>query len=380
MTRPAPLAVLFAIPELDRGGPDRVMFELLSRLDRSAFAPALLVSNPEGHYLAQLPRDIPVHVLGGRARLTRRYPVMSSLRAIWRRPPRVVFATQRMILTLGAASLAFPRTTRLIVRQANDVSADFDALVQQTIIKHRLARALALATLGRADAVVCQSDAMRDDLRALLGARARLHVIWNPIDGARARARAGATTAILPGAPALVTVGRLAPQKGHDVLLAALPRVRALYPGLHLTILGDGPERARLEAQRASLGLTDAVTFAGFAAEPLPAVRAADLFVLASRYEGFPNAALEALACGTPVVLTDCPGANRDIVLPGTNGRLAGGATPEAVAAALLEALAERPTYAREAIQGDCEARFSAARIVTAYERVISSVAEADHA
>lgn len=365
MVAQGPIQIMFAIPGLDRGGPDRVLFEVLTKLDRRRFAPSLLVSTRAGHYFSKLPADIPVTVVDGR------YPAIPALRHVRRAEPRVVFATQRMILTLGFVSPAFPRATRVVMRQANDVSADWGALVEKSPIKHRLSRGLLFSSLKRADAVVCQSEAMRRDLQTLLGERAHLHVIANPVDVEAVGRAAQANQVTLPGAPALVSVGRLAAQKGYDLLLPAIAEVRTRHPQLHLTIFGDGPDHAALEAQAASLGLASHVTFAGQTAEPpLPAVRAADLFVLASRYEGFPNAALEALACGTPVVLTDCPGANADIVLPGSNGRLA---APGQVAEAIEAALADR--YDRDAIRRTTRERYSAPQIVGAYEQLFAEVA-----
>jgi glycosyltransferase involved in cell wall biosynthesis len=212
---------------------------------------------------------------------------------------------------------------------------------------------------------------MRDDYRDILGDARKLHVIGNPIDTASV-ARAAEREVALPGSPALVSVGRFWPVKGYDILLAALPAVRARHPALHLTIYGDGPDRAQLEMQAHDLGVGDVVTFAGFNPEPLPAVRAADLFVLASRYEAFPNAALEALACGTPVVLTSCAGANRQIVRPGFNGRIAAASEPGAMAGAVLEALDEHANYDRPRIVADTETRFGAELIVRAYEDVFA--------
>lgn len=365
MVAQGPIQILFAIPELDRGGPDRVLFEVLTKLDRRRFAPSLLVSTRNGHYFSKLPADIPVTVVDGR------YPALPALRHVRQSEPRIVFATQRMILTLGFVSPAFPRHTRVVMRQANDVTADWGSLVEKAPIKHRISRGLLFSSLRRANAVVCQSEAMRRDLQSLLGGRAHLHVIANPVDVDAVARTAEATQVTLPGSPALVSVGRLAPQKGYDLLLPAIAEMRARHPKVHLTIYGDGPDRAALEAQSASLGLSAHVTFAGQTKEPpLPAVRAADLFVLASRYEGFPNAALEALACGTPVVLTDCPGANADIVLPGTNGRLA---APAQVAKAIEQAMADR--YDRRAIQRTTRERYSAPQIVGAYEQLFSEVA-----
>jgi len=367
------ISVLFAIPALDRGGPDRVLYELLARMDRTRFRPSVMVSAPTGHYLSRLPADVPVTILGDSGHRRDRYPALRALRQLWRARPDVVFATLRMQLTLGLIAPAFPRGMRLVLRPPTPYSADFAALIASSPIKHRLSRRLALATLRRADAVVCQSQVMHDDYRGVLGDARKLHVIGNPIDTASV-ASAAARDVAVRGSPALISVGRFWPVKGYDILLAALPMVRAPHPGMHLTVYGDGPERSRLEAQARELGLADAVTFAGFNPEPLPGVRAADLFVLASRYEAFPNAALEALACGTPVVLTSCFGATRQLVRPGFNGRIAEASEPAAVATAILEALAERERYTRADIIADVEARFGAGSIVRAYEQVFASV------
>lgn len=369
----APLPVLFAIPALDHGGPDRVMYEVLSGLDRTKFAPSLLVSEPEGYYLSRLPADIPVHVLPRSRSFLHRYPVFQALRFVRKTAPAIVFATLRMTLTLGMVARAFPRRTRLVLRQANDLSADSSVLIEKSPLKHRISRQVAITALRSADAVVCQSESMRRDLRALLGDRTNLQVINNPVN-IEAVERAS-VAASLPGTPALVSVGRLAPQKGFDLLLPALAQLRATHPGAHLTVFGDGPDRAKLEELARSLHLETAVTFAGFTADPIPFVRAADLFVLASRYEGFPNAALEALACGTGVVLTDCPGANREIVLPGTNGRLAPSISSAAMASAMAQALADLP-YDRARIVAICRERFAAKRIIGEYESLFSMVAD----
>lgn len=350
------------------------MFELLKSFDRSRFELSLLVSEPDGHYLSQLPADVRVEALGPQRNTRDRFPLLRALRTVHRVAPDVVFATLRMALTLGLVSPAFPRRTRLVLRQANDLSADFKQLMGRSRVKHRLARRLTIAALHRADAVICQSDSMRTDLAATLDARTRLEVIWNPIDIERV-AKASATPSPLKGRPALVSVGRLMPQKGYDLLLPAIAALRPSHPDLHLTIVGDGPDRESLERLCAQLDISDIVEFRGFSANPLPLVRGADLFVLASRYEGFPNAALEALACGTPVVLTDCPGANSAIVKPGMNGRLAAAPETAAMAAAIETAIAELAAYDRAAIRRDCEARFGSQKIVSTYERVLESVA-----
>ena len=213
------LAVMFAIPELDKAGPDRVLFELLCSLDRAQFSPSLMVSSPRGSYLERLPSDVDIVVAN--ARTLPRYPVLTALRAIRRRGPDVVFATLRMTITLGLCALAFPRRTKLILRQANDLTADFALLVKRTRFKHRIAKQVTLAALRQADAIVCQSDAMRTDLEGLIGSRTPMHVIGNPVNVSAAQAASTARDVRIEGSPSLVAVGRLQVLLGlggHEIL------------------------------------------------------------------------------------------------------------------------------------------------------------------
>lgn len=130
----------------------------------------------------------------------------------------------------------------------------------------------------------------------------------------------------------VVAFGRLHIQKGYDVLLAAFARVRAGRPNARLLLIGEGPEEGRLRAQAAELGLTVATNGAtadiimpGMLQNPLRLLRLGRVFVLPSRYEGLPNALIEALAAGIPVLAADCPWGPRSI--------LSEGSLPEGVAA-----------------------------------------------
>jgi glycosyltransferase involved in cell wall biosynthesis len=169
------------------------------------------------------------------------------------------------------------------------------------------------------------------------------------------------------GGPRLITVGTLKPVKDQATLLRALVRIRQTHDA-RLLILGEGSERPKLEALVAELGLTDVVKMPGFRPDPHGYVAHADVFMLSSLNEGFGNVLVEAMACGTPVVSTDCPTGPGEILDSGRYGRLTPVGDADALAAAVLETLAAPPDPAVLIQRSD---DFSTARAVGAYRRLL---------
>lgn len=196
----------------------------------------------------------------------------------------------------------------------------------------------------RADGVIGNSAGVVEDLaRSFAIPRQRLHTIHNPTvtEDFPVRAEAdvghpwlGADAAV----PVVIGVGRFTAQKDFSLLLRAFARVRREFP-CRLILLGDGPDRAALEAEVERLGMGGDVDMPGFVADTLPYVARAALFVLSSRYEGLSNVLIEALAVGTPAVATDCPSGSAEILEQGRWGRLVPVGDEEALAAAMQAAL-----------------------------------------
>lgn len=204
-----------------------------------------------------------------------------------------------------------------------------------------------------------------------LGVAGPVPVVPNGIDLAR-------IAAVPPAAEEwdVIFTGRLIRDKNVDLLLRALVPVREEVPDLRALIVGDGPERPALERLARDLGLSGAVTFAGFLPDHdsvIAAMKASRVFVLPSTREGFGIAALEAMACGVPVVTTDHPGnAARDLIVPGVNGYrpgLSAGELGEGILAGLERGAQMRDGCLRTA--GEYQWEEIVRRIEAVYDRCV---------
>ncbi len=288
--------------------------------------------------------------------------------------PRVDVVHAQQLLSPSSAALllsAFTGTPILLNPHACGAIGDVGVLSATTLGRLRLR-----ATVLRADAFVAISGAIGAELRDAGVPPERIVAIPNGVDVERFRPAAGEERAALRGAlglppgPLVVYTGRLSPEKGVDVLVAAWPRVVARIPSARLWMLGDGAERARLLEAARGAGVADGIALPGPVADVAPYVRAADAAVLPSRTEGMPVALLEAMACGVPVVAT-AVGGSAEVLRDGVTGRLVPPERPEALADALVEALSDPAAQGRaRAARAEVVARYGLDRVADAFLEV----------
>jgi glycosyltransferase involved in cell wall biosynthesis len=370
-----PTRVAFVLPSLHGGGAERAAVRLLTALPRDAFALSLYLFAREGAYLDEVPEDVPVTVGSAGGRSAR----VLELRR-WLAGQRAAVAVSFLShFAVYAAVRASGAGTRLVISQQTPLSAFLtDADYHWRRPTHRaLFAAVARAVYPRADAIAATSQGVADDLMANYRVPPdRVAVVPNPVDIEEVDRRSGERLpdGLAPdGRPTIVTAGRLADAKNLPLLVDSLRVLKTRRP-FRAWILGQGELERDLRSRLAAAGLEADVSLLGFQPNPFSFMAAADVFVLTSRYEGFGNVLVEAMAAGTPVVATASVG-TRDIIEHGVTGLLVERHDPVAVADALEQVLHDdvrRTQYAEAARQR--AARFGIAPVTGAFAGVLSRV------
>jgi glycosyltransferase involved in cell wall biosynthesis len=290
------LRILAFLPDFAGGGAERVTINLINNLVDQGFRVGLVSFLGNGPLRQHLSCMVESRVLTTFSLRRSLAPMVMAVRSF---RPTVVFSTLGYVnVALLALRPVFPRRTRIWVREAN--------LPSISLPNNRFPRLMRWAYVilyHKADLVICSSTRMRDELVFLFSIpSSKVRVLANPVDETAIRKRA--LSSILPRMQGrrFVAAGRLTWQKGFDRLLVMFSEMGD--NDAELIVLGQGPLDSVLRQQADELGIATRVRFVGFIDNPWTWFAAADAFLLTSRWEGMPNAALEALACGLPVIAT----------------------------------------------------------------------------
>jgi glycosyltransferase involved in cell wall biosynthesis len=369
--------VLLFRPTMGEGGADRVTITLLRHLDREAFQPSLVLVKLDGVLLDQVPEDVRVIDLGA-SRLRFSWLRLASILRCER--PDILLSTSsggNLVAALAHALVPDPNRG-LVLSERNTFSA---------VRRERRSRWLPVVAVTRrlyqrANRIIAVSEGVARDLVESLDLPEDLvTAIHNPVvdEDLYELAEEPVDHPWLEGEqPVLLSVGRLVPQKDYTVLLRAFSRIRKTRP-IRLIVLGEGTERRRLERYAQRLGIRDDVDFSGFVKNPFPFMRRCTVYVLSSRFEGLPGALIQAMACGAPVISTDCPSGPSEIVDSGYNGFLVPVGDDERLAAR-IERLLDNPELRRSFSEAGrrAVAEFEVTPMIRHYEEaLLSSIPDA---
>jgi glycosyltransferase involved in cell wall biosynthesis len=368
------MKIMFLLNDLSPGGAERVTTTLANHWAQAGHEVTLVtMARGDDFYpldprvdrrrfdLSAPSRSLPMAVAGGLRRVS---AVRGLLRGLKPDVAVAMMTSWNVELALAASGLSV-------------VAVGSERIYPPSLPLGRVWEMLRRWLYGSLDAVVAQTEASRDWLLTHTRAR-QVYVIPNPIP-AFGGAPAPPPDQVPLKAPLLLAVGRLVRQKRFDRVIDAFASERAAFSGWHLVIVGEGDLREDLLRHAADAGLANRVHFPGSSAEIDRWYRRADMFVLSSDFEGFPNVLLEAMSHGLPSIAVDCPSGPAELIDHGRNGLIVPLGEQQALAHALA-ALARDEVLRQQlgqAARRDTVEKYSAGRIAAQWEAVFASVKEA---
>ena len=332
----------FFVPNLSGGGAQRVIINLARGFAERGYDVDLVVAKAAGPLLDDVPEGVRLVDLGAGGTLG---SLPRLVKYIKRARPAAMLSTMSHCNVVALLARWFSGSAmRLIVREANTLTFHE---YRTPSIRERTVFYLMKRLYPKADIIVANSLDTADDLiRHGIASEDHVRVIHNPIvsDSLLEKQKAAIDHPWFRNndIPVVLGIGRLHDQKDYETMIRAFSVVRKDRTA-RLLILGEGAERGRLLELVAKLGLEKDVEFPGFVSNPHAYIARASVVVLSSRWEGFGNVLVEALAAGTPVVSTNCPGGPAEILENGKFGKLVPVGNAETFADAILNTIDDPP-------------------------------------
>lgn len=353
-------SIIFILPDLETGGAERIVTTIANHLPREIFTPKIMLLRKEGGYLSLLKDDVEIIDLKVQRIRNSIFPILRELR---KQKPDIVFSGFGEVNAyLSIFIKLFPKI-KFIARETN--------IVSQHVTRPEIR--FFYRFYNNFHKIICQSDDMVEDLLQNFNLKKdKIVKINNPVDFDFINEKLHTSErpkAFVENAQHIVAIGNLSHRKGIDLLLKSFAHLK--NDNIRLHILGDGRDKDLLHELKQNLGLEN-VIFHGRQSNPYQYLKHADLFVLSSRYEGFPNVLLEAGACGIFALANDCKGGIREIIQEGINGEVADINQSEAFAKKTKEALSEN--HNKQQIINSIYNRFSKDIIMKQYIDVLSSI------
>lgn len=359
--------IVFFLPNLRAGGAERVMLTLLKSYKQAHpnTKVVLLLGEISGPLLSEVPETVPIETLHAPNALKSVRPLIHFLK---KNQPDILFSCLGSSVAASVAKWWSRPKTKVINRLGNTIGAE------KKLIKNPFKRAIYIY-INRfkaihSDHIIFQCNYMAQDfIRETNFTPKKYDIIYNPVNVVSIQK---AAEELVDASYSFVAVGRLHPQKDYPTLLEACAILKQRHPDFTLAIIGEGMEKDQLMKQSKELQLQKNVYFLGLQSNPYPYMKQAKLLVSSSRYEGFSNVIIESLCLGTPVIATDSPGGNAEVIENDVNGWLCLPQDPYDLAKAMEKGLLEVEKISSEKIALQAEAQFGLELILNKYEELLN--------
>ncbi len=373
--------VTFFLQNLETGGAERSTVRLANALNMNIFDVSFLLCKRKGPLLQNLSKDIKIVDLKKNHVSLSLFKVIRYFKS--EKPDIVVSVLDHVNIISILAGLFCKRKPKIIITERSTfsrVSTYSATKFRNKLISRFLLPYLAKVFYKKADLIVCVSKGVADDIVQIIGNLSTIKVIYNPVIGNNfsefAEEKIENFNVKIKSLPIIIAVGRLTKAKDYPTLLKAFSLVLKETPA-NLLIVGEGEERQRIEKLIEELDIMENVVLLGFQKNPIKYMVKSDVFVLSSMLEGFPNVLVEAMACGIPVISTDCQSGPNEIIENGKNGLLVLVSDEKKIAESIIELLKNPELRSKFSEEGKKRAQyFSIDKSVKEFENIFKNMLE----
>ena len=378
MPKEGRVTVAFFLPSLEPGGTERNVVNLVNNIDRRKYLISLVLGNIKGDFVKQIGKDIPITNLDAAGSIGLFFGLIRYFKK--QKPDIFISAFPRINIICTVARMFAKAETKIVITEHSVFS--LLPVIAKTSLRRLFARffmpTLCKLIYPKADAIICVSSGIAEDLSKIFYYQNGMKVIYNPVIDDKVYTLAEESVDhpwfLDIKIPIIVAAGRLVACKDYPTLFNAFGEIIKKQPA-HLVVLGAGSEKQTLMDLAKKLGISEQVAFLGFQENPYKYMKRASVFVLSSLQEGFGNAIIEAMACGAPVISTDCPTGPREIISNRKNGILVAMQDYKALAKAVMEVLDDLSLRQQLSREGKKRARdFLITNSVEKYEKVFDEL------
>ncbi len=362
--------LLVFLPSLMYGGAEKFIVTLINHLHGVNFEVDLLLGEAKGRFLKDISKDVNIYTL---SHASSKKNIISLYKFLSKHQYEVVLATLGACVSLSIVKRLLRYEIKICCRLGNTLSTELDEVKKLSYRKYILQKIGYNSIFSSADVLIAQCEYMRNDIISHFNCKNDIKVVYNGVDIQRIGRLAQEPYHIDNSMINFVAVGEINHQKNHSLMFHAFKNVLDRFPNSMLHVIGDGELLDEIKTLGITLKISDSIVFHGALENPYKILAKADFFVLSSTYEGFSNAILESLVLGVPVIATNSPGGNQEVI-NNLNGILTADFSIESLTNAVINAVKDKNKFNSREIQSEAKKKFCINNAIVVYSNILNEM------